>query len=102
MRLELNGAFKGNLLIWWTKIMLFRGKTHYEGGQKCCHIVLFSRGVHAWTPTMVILEHIFPNLLHNLVDHNIKNLIKKKIHFSNLYCVIPKYICAKKMYAIMY
>jgi hypothetical protein len=45
---------------------------------------------------MIIVEHIFPNFLHNMVDHNTKNLIKRKIHFSNLYRVIPKYICCKK------
>ncbi len=31
-------------------------------------------------------------------DHNTKNSIEKKIHFFNLYCMIPKYICGKKMY----
>jgi hypothetical protein len=31
-----------------------------------------------------------------MVDQNTKNSIEKKIHFSNLYCVIPKYICGKK------
>ncbi len=31
-----------------------------------------------------------------MVCHNTKNLIEKKIHFSNLYCVIPKYISDKK------
>jgi hypothetical protein len=36
-----------------------------------------------------------------MVDHNIKNSIEK-IFFSNLYCVIPNYICGKKMYVIMY
>ncbi len=67
-----------------------------QAGQKCCHIVLFSKGVHIWTSTMVGLEHIFPNFLHNMVDHNTKNSIENKIHFPNLYCVIPKYICGKK------
>jgi hypothetical protein len=51
---------------------------------------------------MEILEHFFPNFLHNMVDHNTKNSIKKKIPFSNLYYVIPKYICDKKMYATIY
>jgi hypothetical protein len=55
-----------------------------------------TRGVHVRILTMVSLEHIFPNFLHNMVDHNTKNSIKKKIHFSNLYYVIPKYICDKK------
>jgi hypothetical protein len=45
---------------------------------------------------MIILEHTFSNFLHNMVCHNTKNSIKKKIHFSNLYCVIPKYISDKK------
>jgi len=49
------------------------------GGQKCCHIILFSKGVHVWTLTMVILEHIFPNFVHNMVDHNTK--IHSKINF---------------------
>ncbi len=65
------------------------------GGQKCCHIVLFSRGVHVLTSTMVILEHVFPKNFHNMVDYNTKSSIaifKKKF---NLYCVIPKYICGK-------
>jgi hypothetical protein len=66
------------------------------GGQKFCHIVLVSRGVHVWISTMVILEHIFPNFLHNMVDYNTKNSIAKKIIFSNLYCEVPKYICGKK------
>jgi hypothetical protein len=48
-----------------------------------------------------ILEHIFPNFLHNMVCHNTKDSIKKKFNFSNLYCVIPKYICDKKN-VIMY
>jgi len=78
----------------------YRGWKHTGGGQKCCHIILFFRGVHVWTSTMVILEHIFSIFLHNMVNYNIS--IKKKIPFSNLYCVIPKYICDKKMYIITY
>jgi hypothetical protein len=31
-----------------------------------------------------------------MVDHNTKNSIEKKILFSNLYCVNPKYIYGKK------
>jgi hypothetical protein len=77
-------------------------KAHYGGGQKCCHIVLFSKVVRVWTSTMVILKHIFPNFLHNMVEHNTKNSITKIFPFSNLYCAIPKYICGKKMYFIMY
>ncbi len=60
------------------------GWKHTTRGQKCCHIVLFSKGVHVWTSTMVILEHIFPNFLHNMVDYDTKNSITKKIHFSQL------------------
>jgi hypothetical protein len=37
-----------------------------------------------------------------MVDHNTKNSIEKKILFSNLYRVIPKYICGKKMYITMH
>jgi hypothetical protein len=51
---------------------------------------------------MVILEHIFPKNLHNMVDYNTKNSIEFLKNFSNLYCVIPKYICGKKMYVTMY
>jgi len=31
-----------------------------------------------------------------MVDYNTKNLIAKKIHFSNLCCEVAKYICGKK------
>jgi hypothetical protein len=37
-----------------------------------------------------------------MIDYNIKNSIEKKVPFFNLYCVIPKYICDKKMYVIVY
>jgi hypothetical protein len=72
------------------------------GGQKCYHIVLFSKGVHVWTLTMVILEYIFPNFLLNTVDYNTKNSIAIKNHFFSLYCKVPKHICDQKMYIIMY
>jgi hypothetical protein len=62
------------LFISWI-IIHTKGESTLWGGQKCCHIVLFSKGVHVWTSTMVILEHIFPNLLHNMVDYNTKNSI---------------------------
>jgi hypothetical protein len=78
----------------------FGGESTLCGGQKCCQIVLFSKGVHVWSSSMVILEHIFLNFLHNMVDHNINNSIEKIK--SNLYCVIAKYICGKRMYIIMY
>jgi len=87
--------YQNKSLITWVKGTL-------QGGQKCCHIVLFSKGVHVWTSTMVILEHIFLNFLHNMVGYNTKNSIAKKIPFSNLYCAIPKCICGKKMYVTMY
>jgi hypothetical protein len=57
-------------------------KAHYwGGGEKCCHFVLFSRGVHVWASTMVIFEHIFPKVLHNMVDYNKKKSIVKKFLF---------------------
>ncbi len=74
------------------------GESTLRGGQKCCHFVQFSKGVHVWTLTMLILKHIFPIY----VDYNTKNSIEKKILFSNLYCVISKCICDKKMYVIIY
>ncbi len=61
---------------------LYGVKAHYKGGQKCCHIVLFSRGVCVWTSTMIILEHIFPNFLHNMVDYNTKISIAKNVFFQ--------------------
>jgi hypothetical protein len=39
------------------------------------HSVLFSKVVHVWTSTTVILEYIFPNILHNMVNHNTINYI---------------------------
>jgi hypothetical protein len=66
------------------------GETILHGGQKCCHIVLFSRGVHVLTSTMVILEDIFPIFLRNMVHYDTKNSIAKKFSFSNLYCEVPK------------
>jgi hypothetical protein len=45
------------------------GWKHTMGGQKCCHNVLFSRGVHVWTSTMVILEQSFAIFLHNGWKH---------------------------------
>ncbi len=80
------------------------GENTLHGGQKCCHmyIIMFFRGVHVWTSTMVILEHIFLKFLHNMVDYNIKNSIAKKIPFFNLYCAIFKYTCGKNTYITMY
>jgi hypothetical protein len=92
---------EGILSMWWSSSNMlsnwnrFRWK-HIRRGQICCHIVFFCRGIHVWTSTMVILEHIFPNALYNMLDYNTKNSISKKIPFFNLYCVIPKYICGKK------
>jgi hypothetical protein len=66
-------------------------KSHCKGAQKCYHIVLFSKGVHVWTSTMVILEHIFPNILHNMVDYNTKN--------QSLNCFFSQFIvCDSKVY----
>jgi len=45
------------------------GWNHTKGGQNFCHNVLFSKDVHIWTSTMVILEHIFANVLHNGWKH---------------------------------
>jgi hypothetical protein len=101
--------FVGLLLARWVHLpqnfffLLFLGWMHTTGGLKMfSHYIVFSKGVHFWTSTKVILEHIFSNFLHNMVDFNTKNSITKKIHFSNLYCEVPKYICGKKMYITMY
>jgi hypothetical protein len=69
---------------------------HCEGPKMLSHYIVFQRWGHVWTSTIVILEHIFSNVLHNMVDYNTKNSITKKIHFSNLYCEVPTYICGKK------
>jgi hypothetical protein len=45
---------------------------------------------------MVILEHIFPIFLYNMVDITQKIQIKNKILFSNLYCVIPSIFMVEK------
>ncbi len=78
------------------------GESILQGGQKCCHIVLFSRGVCVWTSTMIISKHIFPKFLLNMVDYNTKNLIANNFFFSNLHCEVPKYICGKKKNITMY
>jgi hypothetical protein len=90
------------ILFWFAHSLHYfnKGESTLWRGKKCCHIVPFSKGVHIWASTMVILEHIFPNFLHNMIDYNIKNSITKKIHFSNLYCEVPKYICGKKKYIL--
>jgi len=36
---------------------------------------------------MVMLEHIFPNFLHNMVDYNTNNLIAKILFFFPTYIV---------------
>jgi hypothetical protein len=68
-------------------LFLWNNEKHITRGQKCCHIVLFSNGVHVWTSTIVTLEHIFPNFLHNMVDFNTKNstqiFFKKKLILCN-------------------
>ncbi len=63
-----------------------------QRGYKCCHIVLFSKGVHVWTSTMVILKCIFRIFLHNMVDYNINNSIGKKNSFFQLI------LCNSKIY----
>ncbi len=74
----------------------YRGWKHTGGGKKCCHIILFFRGVHVWTSTMVILEHIFSIFLHNMVNHNTKSPIKKNFPFSNLYVWFQSIFVANK------
>ncbi len=69
---------------------------HTMGGQKCCHIVLFSKDFYVWTSTMVILQHIFPNCLHNMIDYNIKNSITKKIPFPTYIVRFQNIFVAKK------
>jgi hypothetical protein len=73
-----------------------KGESTLRGGQKCYHIVLFSRGVHVWTSTMIILEHIFPNFLHNMVDYNTKNSIARKIHFPTYIVWLQSIFVEKK------
>jgi hypothetical protein len=67
-----------------------------RGGQKCCHIVLFSRCVYVWNSTMVILKHIFPNILHNMVSYNTKNSITNKIPFPTYIVWFQNIFMAKK------
>jgi len=73
------------------------GWNHIMGGQKCCHIVLFDRGVHVWTLTMVILEHIFPIFLHNMVNYNTNNSITKKSFFQLIVCDFKVYLWQKNV-----
>ncbi len=72
-----------------------KGESTLWGGQKCCHIVLFSKGVHVWTSIMVILEHIFLNFLHNMVYHNKKNSIKRFFFFQLILCDSKIYLWQK-------
>jgi hypothetical protein len=77
-------------------------ETHFRGAENVITLYYFPS---LWT--CLNFNHgkfgaFFSNFLHNMVDHNTKNSIKKKFSFSNLYCVIPKYICGKKMYVTMY
>jgi hypothetical protein len=66
---------------------------------------LFSKSVHVWTSTMVILQHIFPIFLHNMVDYNTKSLITKKyffptyiVQFQNMFVANKcTSLCTKKM-----
>jgi len=45
---------------------------------------------------MVILEHIFPIFLHNMVDYNTNNSIAKKIIFSTYIVRFQSIFVAKK------
>jgi hypothetical protein len=74
----------------------FDDESTSQGGQKCCHIVLLSKGVHVWISTMVILEHIYPNFLHNMVDYNTKNSITKKIPLPTYIVQFQSIFVAKK------
>jgi len=65
-------------------------------GQECCHIVLFFKGVHFWTSTVVILEHIFPNVLYNMLDHNTKFDQKENSFFQLILCDSKTYLWQKK------
>jgi hypothetical protein len=66
-------------------------------GKKCCHIVLFSKGVHFWTSTVVILEHIFPNVLYNMLDHNTKFNRKENTFFQLILCDSKTYLWQKNV-----
>jgi len=74
----------------------WKGESTLQGGQKCYHIVLFSKGVHVWTSTMVILEHNFSTFLHNMVDYNTRNSIAKKIIFPTYIVRFQNIFVAKK------
>jgi hypothetical protein len=80
----------------------YEGESTLQGGQKCCHIVLFSRGVHVWTSTTIILEHIFPNFLHNMVNHNTKKFKQKEIFFSTYIAWFQNIFVTKKCTSCMY
>jgi hypothetical protein len=72
------------------------GESTLQGGQNCCHIVLFSRGVCVWTSTMIISEHIFPNFLLNMVDYDTKNLIANNCFFPTYIVRFQSIFVAKK------
>ncbi len=82
--------------------IIVRGESTLWGDQ---NVVLFSKSVHVWTSTMVILQHIFPIFLHNMVDYNTKSLITKKyffptyiVQFQNMFVANKcTSLCTKKM-----
>ncbi len=57
-------------------------KSHYEGAKNVVTLYYFIGVSIVWTSTMVILKHIFPKILRNMVDYNTNNSIT--IFFSNL------------------
>jgi hypothetical protein len=71
------------------------GESTLQGGQKCYHITLVSKGVNVWISTMVILKHILPIFLHNMVEHNIENSIEKISFFQLILCDSKIYLWQK-------
>jgi hypothetical protein len=51
-------------------------KAHYGGAKNVVTLYSFL-GVSMFELHMVILEHIFPNFFHNMVDYNTKNQLKR-------------------------
>jgi hypothetical protein len=68
------------------------GESTLHRGQKCCHIVMFSRGVHVWTSITVILDHVFPIFLHNMVNYNTKKSVTKIFFFQLILCDSEAYL----------
>jgi len=72
-----------------------RVKTHYGASKMLSHCIVF-QGCPCLNFNHGNFQAYFPKIFANMVDHNTKNSIEKKILFSNLYCVNPKYIYGKK------